>query len=462
MIATPGIIIYFYWYKPNPTEHRLYVTQNVQAWLFWAAANLLISWYLAMCIDIIPVVIRFFISAAWGHVSETIKSRIEMYDSIKDTIKPLFYAASGWASWVIIFGHIYELHDLEDPSKSRASYTQRVSLGPGVTDGNLLTPLKLAQVVAFLFFFALVICAQQMLSHSIGLFSVILCSLQRGLTPSPAFSFHRTAYKDRVDSLQEALAAIEKLRDYRPPVQSSRRSPGTRTPIFGSGGPTTPFSEKDYFGYLSGALHSASMSGMHTYQRAAPSDGEDGDVDDNVVGGSEKSALKGKGKRDGRRWQSWLGKYSRQGSNATTVPDPSVGIEMIASPIQSRPMTPSGLNPHRYPPSPRGSVDVSGERGEATIVQAAKVIKAAVLHDARNVKGKEHERMTWNVNSAHEAKVRLVFLLPRVGMGYLIYVAPCPLYLHALQRSREELSPPQSFLPRLPRPCRSRSRVPYL
>jgi len=129
LIVTPGILIQFYWYKVNPTDHRRYVKDNVQAWLFWAAANILISWYLAMLVNLVPIFTKFFVAVAWGHVSEYVKTRIEMYDTIKDAIKPLLYAASGWASWVIIFGHIYPLYNVGQPTESRASYTTRVRVG---------------------------------------------------------------------------------------------------------------------------------------------------------------------------------------------------------------------------------------------------------------------------------------------------------------------------------------------
>src|SRR5882757_8720451 len=107
ILITPGILVDFYWFKPHPSTHRRYVKDNIQAWLFWTAANLVISWYIAMLINIVPILLRYFISLFWGHVSESVKSKIEMYDSVKDTAKPAFYAASAYASWIIIFGHIY-------------------------------------------------------------------------------------------------------------------------------------------------------------------------------------------------------------------------------------------------------------------------------------------------------------------------------------------------------------------
>jgi hypothetical protein len=152
LIVAAALIIHFRWYSIDPTPTRLYIKDNVEAWLVWAAANLIISWFLAMIIDIIPILLRFFLSISWGHVSEYVKTRIETYDSVKNTAKPAFYAASAYASWVIIFSGIYNLYNISDPKSSRAGYTQRMQ-----------------NVVQFFFFLILVWCIQRMLSHFIGL-----------------------------------------------------------------------------------------------------------------------------------------------------------------------------------------------------------------------------------------------------------------------------------------------------
>ena len=164
-------MIHFYWYKPNPTEHRKFVRDNVEAWLFWAAANVSISWALALIVDIIPGVIRFIISIAWGHVSEVIKSRLELYTSVKEPIKPVLYAASCWISWVILFNNIFNLYDMDNEDASRASYTPRVSRihRPSALFSRLTPCPKVYQAIEFLFFLALVICGQRMLSHFIGM-----------------------------------------------------------------------------------------------------------------------------------------------------------------------------------------------------------------------------------------------------------------------------------------------------
>jgi hypothetical protein len=98
---------------------------NIEAWLFWAAANVVISWGLAMIVDIVPAIIRFVIAVSWGHVSESLKSKLELYASIKDTIKPLLYAASAWLSWIILFQNIFNLY--HSGNQSYAPYTDRVS-----------------------------------------------------------------------------------------------------------------------------------------------------------------------------------------------------------------------------------------------------------------------------------------------------------------------------------------------
>lgn len=44
-------------------------------------------------------------------------SPIELYNEVKNTVKPVLYAASGWVSWIIVFGHVFGLYDTEDGAK---------------------------------------------------------------------------------------------------------------------------------------------------------------------------------------------------------------------------------------------------------------------------------------------------------------------------------------------------------
>lgn len=81
------------------------------------------------------------------------KTRLELYISVKGTLKPVFYAASIWVSWVIIFQNIYNLYDPNNADGSRTGYTDRLN-----------------QVVEFWFFLSLVYCVQRMISLFVGKF----------------------------------------------------------------------------------------------------------------------------------------------------------------------------------------------------------------------------------------------------------------------------------------------------
>ncbi|ETW84480.1 Mechanosensitive ion channel [Heterobasidion irregulare TC 32-1] len=380
LVAGP-VLVHFFWYKPHPTDHRRYVLDNLQAWLFWAAANLLVSWWLALIIDLVPAVVRGVVALVWGHVSESIKTRIELFNSVKGTVKPLFYAASGWVSWVILFEHIYNLHDSGEEAQSRAKYTN-----------------TLDNVVEFLFFLTLVWCAQKMLSHAI------------------AFAFHRTAFKERIDALRESLQVIEHLRNYRPKTPKhahAHTASGTRTPVFASFGFGTPAGEKGGFewGVRRASTPRAGtpepLSGMSALGGAVHTD-SDWDADEEEgADGMGKGKSKGKGKGKAKDKGKGKGKKAKRGSAG-------FGYDVDADADAD-----VSANPHRYPPTPMpdgaGAARRSSEEdgGAAVVAQAARVLKNAVLHDARNLEGKEGGAggLVWDVTSAHEAKrlARLIY-----------------------------------------------------
>ncbi|KAF9224318.1 hypothetical protein BS17DRAFT_752270 [Gyrodon lividus] len=353
VLVTPALLVHFFWYKPHPTDYRRYVDQNVEAWLFWAAANVVISWGLAMIVDIIPAIVRISISISWGHVSEEVKSRIELYDSIKDTIKPVLYAASAWLSWIILFQNIFNLYNTDNSITSYAAYTDRV-----------------AEAIEFLFFFALVICAQRMLSHAI------------------AFAFHRTAYKDRLGKVEAGLCIIEKLRNYKPQTHHHHhRSNGEHTPMF-SLGFMTPFSEKEH---LSSTNRQRTDSILHD-------DGDDADVEDGSKGKESRRKHK---QREPRTFVK---------ADDTTLGSP--GLDRgLTSPSNLAMYSPQEQHPtsHQYPPpSARKRIDqpMSQQEEHHPAIQAARAIKSAVLHDARNIKGNSNDLsgLMFGVNSSYEAK----------------------------------------------------------
>lgn len=207
----------------------------------------------------------------------------------------------------------------------------------------------------------------------------------------PAFAFHRTAYKERLDEVKNALKVIEKLRDYKPKPSGRHKTSGSHTPMFGAfTGLMTPFSEKDRFNFLSSRLHS---------ENPQQSDGEDTELEDR----EKTSTKKGKGKHKQRDSNSSVhleesssNSPAQGGSRATTANHSPVDTEKHAT--------------HKYPPTPvrQHSGDVNHDDDPTIVLQAAKALKNAVLHDARNIKGTsdEQEGLVFSVNSTHEAKVR--------------------------------------------------------
>ncbi|KAI6128463.1 Mechanosensitive ion channel-domain-containing protein [Pisolithus croceorrhizus] len=353
VLVTPALIVYFFWYKPHPTDHRHYVAQNVEAWLFWAAANVVISWGLAMIVDIIPVIIRMLISMSWGHVSEEIKTRIELYNAVKDTLKPVLYATSAWISWIILFQNIFRLHD-SSGAHSYAAYTDRV-----------------AQIIEFLFFFALVFCAQRMLSHAI------------------AFAFHQTAYRERLQELKVGLRVIEHLRTFKPKHKHAKSS--SHTPIFSALGFMAPFSgDKD-------------PVGSHG-NRQRPSPAHTMDNIDDAGAEHEAKGRKGKGKRKAREPKTFAQVVEKTPTEtpASEYPSPAPFVTSTDSPHEVL------GTPHQYPPTPVRRMSGTDQQHEDfnPAVQAARVIKSAVLHDARNIKGSNYDlsKLVSSVNTVQDAK----------------------------------------------------------
>lgn len=209
-----------------------------------------------------------------------------------------------------------------------------------------------------------------------------------------AVAFHRTAFKDRIDSVKGALRTIDHLRQYRPKRadRSSRLFGGSHTPGFalsslgfGSGSGATPFNEKSEF------ITGSSRNGT-------PETDDEGHADHEDNSGF---------------WSKRKGK-AKQRESRPSVPkvfiDETHSYPPKASPIDSGTASGSGT-PHR-PGTPIGR---KSHDEDGAVLHAAKALKSAVLHDARNFRGDadENEGITglgWNVGSAHEAKVILVYL----------------------------------------------------
>lgn len=246
--------------------------------------------------------------------------------------------------------------------------------------------------------------------------------IQRMLSHAVAFAFHQTAFKERIETLQTALVAVDKLKDYRPKHYNPRGArSGARTPVPILGtvghalglGHITPNTEKENFSFLTSALK------KHSQHTTAGTDG--GDEAETVVGSpSRGNTLNtfGFGVGGEKTRHSWFnaqpspadrfGRSPQDTNNANSSP-------ADGTPFRSAPPDRFDSHidsPHRYPPttssgSPRPSVDLAGD----TIVSAARALKNAVLHDARNIKGAENETGLLGssnaVATAAEAKVCL-------------------------------------------------------
>ncbi|CEH18891.1 Predicted mechanosensitive ion channel [Ceraceosorus bombacis] len=164
-----------------------YIADCVQTFTLWAAVGLHLSWWLHALVEIVPAVALGLIRAVWGNISQRVLSAAEFYNVIKQYIKFVFYAALSWGALALLSSDIYDIYSQINPkTESRAPWMYRVY-----------------QVVQFIFFLTLIICAEQVLIKLI------------------AMSFHRSAYAERISEVTKALKTFDHLRDHRPQVHAA-------------------------------------------------------------------------------------------------------------------------------------------------------------------------------------------------------------------------------------------------
>jgi len=214
------------------------------------------------------------------------------------------------------------------------------------------------------------------------------------ISQSIAQTFHKTAYKERLDTVGESLHVIETLRDYRPVKSHQKRPSSARTPIFFKS-PSRP-----------GSRPASPVAGSR----------DDGHMAD----GENEDAPKGKGKRRSALLLNPGGDLN----------DPSVSMASVHS---YPPALRSGAN---TPTRRRDSHDTDDAGPTAVVTQAAKALKTAVLHDARNLKGKDgaEKALMWDVTNSAEAK----------RLARLIYTT--------FKQGRRKYLLPQDFHPAFPTP----------
>ena len=193
-----------------------------------------------------------------------------------------------------------------------------------------------------------------------------------------AQTFHRTAYKERLDAVSETLHVVETLRDYKPVKSHQKKPSGARTPVFFSMPPSRPGSRLD-------SRPASPVVGLK----------DDGHMADSENEGSPKD----KGKRRSALFLNPGGDLNGP-SNVHSYP----------------PAQRSGTN---TPTRRRDSHEIDDAGAAAVVTQAAKALKTAVLHDARNLKGKDgaDKGLVWDVTNSTEAKrlARLIYLTFREG-----------------------------------------------
>lgn len=207
-----------------------------------------------------------------------------------------------------------------------------------------------------------------------------------------AFAFHRTAFKERLDTISEALKVVVTLRLYRPKHRSHANKPSRSAPLFSAFGLLPTSQERTADSRSSTPRHSR-VGTLDGFGEGETSPGHEADVED-----ADATLVRRSYK--GKQRTSWLENQKR-----VTEPESMSRADQHVTPE----------SPHRYPPSPpkgRSFSDSSSDDDAAALVhqaahQAAKVIKTAVLHDARGIRGEIDDDLgglVWNVTSAHEAK----------------------------------------------------------
>ena len=217
-----------------------------------------------------------------------------------------------------------------------------------------------------------------------------------------AFTFHKTAFKDRLETLKIGLKTVDHLKKYKPRhSRSSKVLGGIISPLtFGLGKTPigTPYHEKSHF------LSPSRPGTPEVYD-----DGHAGDSEDNTPASSKK----GKAKQKRVRVKVDTSNLSGMSTPASGAGSPTTASAPIAKSGQL--FTNSTVDEHTYPPAQSPNTSGAGtpsrkssEDQEGVVLHAAKALKTAVLHDARNIVGKGDEEeisLGWSVSSTHEAKV---------------------------------------------------------
>lgn len=235
-----------------------------------------------------------------------------------------------------------------------------------------------------------------------------------------------------MEEVQRSLIVIEKLQKYRP--KHYKRPHGTQTPMssFGFG---KAMSEKEHARKLDNALRSALKNPSRLPNHMEP-DEDAGDPSRKRMSYSFFTPTPGPSNlvtpaeefKDPFANVKPSGRGSGTGQDIEEIPLETVHFSdrvKLSAPTPPRlALQKNQFEPHHrhtpsaasYPESARGTplFDRGPQRphmprrttdAEQAIKTAAKVVGKAVLHDARNLQGKQVDLLSWDVSSSQEAKV---------------------------------------------------------
>jgi hypothetical protein len=227
-----------------------------------------------------------------------------------------------------------------------------------------------------------------------------------------ALSFHKTAYQERLNAVTTAIKVIDHLRDYKPKRK------------------THPAGQSSSFFRME-------RDPMLVEEGLTASDGP-----------------KGKGKSRGSR--GWF-------KSSTKERKTTQSRSRSTSPVTS-------TNRHSYPPR-RATPDKDKDGAEELLAQAARTVKRAVMHDARNMRGansggtggiggagdEDETGLKFKMGSAKEAKVGYSHCLSFIALTRLVQKIARDIYHNLKQDRRRNYLIPSDFFPAYPTPDEARA-----
>ncbi|KAF7725863.1 hypothetical protein EC973_009195 [Apophysomyces ossiformis] len=170
-----AIAVCFYLLLPIPTEAEQNdvnfknVRSNVQCWMYWAAFMWHIGWLTTVFIELVPKVVSLWTKIFKGRRSESVKSNMEYYMSLKWYLGLVLMASWNWGSWAFLLQYPFQ-------SVAKQAYSQVI--------WNVFACIFVTTCLLF---------------------------IQKTIIQIIATRFNRLAFDDRVRDNKEALKILDTL-----------------------------------------------------------------------------------------------------------------------------------------------------------------------------------------------------------------------------------------------------------